>query len=68
MTETDDKLKDIQEHPKNHQHDFEGLVRCCTTGVGIDSRLMEAHEKFCSVNGGKRCDVTEGPCSCGAWH
>jgi hypothetical protein len=31
---------------------------------------MEAHEEHAShgSNGGRRCDVSSGPCSCGAWH
>ena len=66
----DEKLKDIKEHPENHLHDFEGLRKCCFDGIAIDLSLMEAHEKFASLgrNGGQDCDVTSGPCSCGAWH
>jgi len=31
---------------------------------------VQAHQDYAPVgyNGGQRCDTTEGPCSCGAWH
>ncbi len=66
----DSVLKDIKEHPENHMHDFEGLQRCIIIDGVIDSRLMEAHEECVNLgtNGGRRCDVVSGPCSCGAWH
>ena len=36
----------------------------------LDLRLMEAHSQYVDMgtNGGVQCDVTEGPCACGAWH
>ena len=70
MKKAEEILRDIREHPESHRHEFDGLIQCCTTEDGIDTRLVEAHEKYCSVgtNGGRRCDVTSGPCSCGAWH
>lgn len=63
-------LQDIREHPENHRHDFDGLHRCCTIDGAYDLRLVEAHEVYASfgTNGGRRCDVRSGPCSCGAWH
>jgi len=33
----------------------------------LDSQLMDAHPAL-GCNGGQKCDVTDGPCSCGAWH
>lgn len=64
------KLADIQAHPTNHHHSFEGLHRCCIIDGVLDSRVMEAHETYASLgsNGGRPCDVRSGPCSCGAWH
>jgi hypothetical protein len=60
-------LKDIKEHPENHRHDFIALSACCTINGAFDMRLMEAHEG--TVNGqSRRCDVSRGPCACGAWH
>ena len=34
----------------------------------IDLRKMEKLEGRFGTNGGQRCDVRRGPCSCGAWH
>ena len=66
----EEKLQEIKESPSLHRHDFEGLQCCCFHKGAIDLGLMEAHEKHASLgtNGGVRCDVTSGPCSCGAWH
>lgn len=67
----DEKLADIKAHPERHRHSFESLQRCCTTAEGaIDLSLMEAHETHAPLgrNGGRACDVSSGPCSCGAWH
>jgi hypothetical protein len=66
----EDVLRDLREHPERHRHDFEGLQRCCFVNGALDLSLMEAHERLVDLgtNGGRRCDVTSGPCSCGAWH
>lgn len=65
----DEKLKDIRLRPNRHQHDFEELQECCRIRGVIDVNLMDEHEKvFGKTNGGRRCDVTKGPCSCGALH
>ena len=63
-------LADIQAHPENHKHDFEGLQQCCLINRAVDLSIMEAHSKYINLgaNGGTRCDVTSGPCACGAWH
>ncbi|KKR09967.1 MAG: hypothetical protein UT37_C0007G0018 [Parcubacteria group bacterium GW2011_GWA2_39_18] len=63
-------LKDIEEHPENHIHDFYGLSNCCLVEGVIDVSLIEAHSKFVNLgtNGSQRCDVTEGPCACNGWH
>lgn len=64
------RIKEIKDHPENHRHSFEGLTTCCLVEGVLDMALMEAHEEYVSLgtNGGRRCDVTSGPCSCGAWH
>ena len=62
------KLKEIQDHPERHQHTFEDLQRCCFDDGALDMQLMEAHAQGMGTNGGRRCDVSNGPCSCGAWH
>jgi hypothetical protein len=63
-------LKDIEEHPERHRHEFGALHSCCMVGGVLDLHLMEAHSEFVNLgtNGGTRCDVTSGPCACGAWH
>ena len=64
------KIKDIKEHPEKHKHDFGGLQSCCFIDGALDLMVMDAHETYASqgTNGGRRCDVRSGPCSCGAWH
>jgi len=62
-------LKEIQEHPERHRHDFDALQDCCFIDGAIDLGVMQAHENVnLGMNGGIRCDVTSGPCACGAWH
>jgi hypothetical protein len=65
-----DRIAHIKEHPDMHKHTFDGLQRCCMVGGAIDLSIMEAHETYAKTgtNGGRNCDVTRGPCSCGAWH
>ena len=61
------KLKDIQEHPDRHRHDFYDLTACCMVNGSLDGQLLEEHPAL-GYNGGQKCDVVEGPCSCGGWH
>jgi hypothetical protein len=70
MTLLEEKLKDVQDHPERHRHDFDDLHRCCIVDGVIELRLLDAHERYASLgtNGGRRCDTISGPCSCGAWH
>ena len=63
----EERLQDIKQNPKNHKHDHSGLVACCMVDGALDFQLMDAHPAL-GFNGGQKCDVTEGPCSCGAWH
>lgn len=67
----EEKLQDIKDYPEKHRHNFEELRECCTTvDEALDLSLMDAHSIYAPVgkNGGRNCDVTEGPCSCGGWH
>lgn len=66
--EIQSRLRDIREHPEKHRHSFEELQRCCMIDDVLDLRLMEEHEGVYGSNGGRRCDVSSGPCACGAWH
>jgi len=61
------KLRDIEEHPERHHHDFDGLQRCCMILGALDTLVAESHPAL-GMNGGRKCDVVRGPCSCGAWH
>ncbi len=66
----EDILKDLREHPERHSHNFEELTACCTIDGVIDVSLMEAHSQYVKfgTNSGVHCDVSSGPCACGAWH
>ena len=65
----EDVLKDIKERPSTHRHNFEGLQTCCMIDGMLDLRLIDAHsDGSLGSNGGRNCDVSSGPCSCGAWH
>jgi len=62
------KRREIVGNPQKHIHDYDGLIACCMNDGALDTMLMQAHEGFTGSNGGVRCDVSSGPCSCGAWH
>ena len=64
------KEEDIRVHPERHMHTFPELERCCFNDGSLDLKHMDLHSAFVDLgtNGGIRCDVIEGPCSCGAWH
>ena len=43
----------------------------CRDGCKIERAVKEMSENLTSdygENGGQRCDMQSGPCSCGAWH
>jgi len=63
----EEKLKNIREHPELHKHTFDDLITCSTINGVLDSTLLDAHPTL-GRNGGQKCDVISGPCSCGAWH
>jgi hypothetical protein len=66
MTRTE-KLDDIRNNPQAHLRNFEDLIACLFVNNAIDSELLDAHPEL-GRNGGQKCDVVEGPCSCGGWH
>ena len=82
MLDTRDPLiviAEIKEYPERHMHlDLNALTACSTFSyrdgdqviMAIDTLVFEAHSQFAAIgyNGGLACDVTSGPCSCGAWH
>lgn len=62
------KIEDIKKHPENHKHyGMNELSRCCMVDGALDLYIMELHPAV-GYNGGQKCDVSSGPCSCGAWH
>ena len=63
-------LEDIKAHPENHIHNIDGLMACSMINGAIDSGLLDCHSQYVDLgnNGGVRCDVIEGPCSCSGWH
>lgn len=70
MTKAQKMVEDIKQHPEKHRHDFAGLQRCCLIDGALDMMVMETHSKYVVTgrNGSSKCDVTSGPCSCGAYH
>lgn len=67
LTPRELKVKEIQEHPELHKHDYDSLIDCCIVDGAIDLQLIDLHPAV-GYNGGQKCDVIGGPCSCGAWH
>jgi hypothetical protein len=65
---TEERRREIVGHPENHMHNYEQLMACCMVDGALDTMLLQSHEGIFGSNGGSRCDVGNGPCSCGAWH
>lgn len=68
---SDERLADLQAHPERHKHkDLNELTACCLIDGAVDLSLLDAHARYAPVRvaGANRCDVREGPCSCGGWH
>ena len=65
-----EKFEDIVKNPEKHRHTYEELIVCSMIDKVLKLSLLVAHQKYAPVgmNGGIRCDVTEGPCACGVWH
>jgi hypothetical protein len=64
------KLWHIHTYPGAHRHTFEELRRCSIVKGILDLKVWDAHKEAAlfGTNGGINCDVSEGPCACGAWH
>lgn len=64
------KKRDQKKTTDNKERTFEDIVRASTTEDGaIDLSTFSSFEREpVGYNGGVACDVTKGPCSCGAWH
>jgi len=64
------RLTHIERNPELHKHSYIDLVSCCIINSIVISELFTAHLKYVQlgINGNIKCDVTSGPCNCGAWH
>lgn len=75
MSSLDDLRKGIEKvkamergEPVSEPRDYLDHVRESTRPDGaIDSATFDS-KRTGRVNGGIACDVTSGPCRCGAWH
>ena len=62
-------LEDIKVNPHKHKHpNLNALHACCIIDGAMDLEVLDAHEGIHGYNGGVGCDVSSGPCSCGAFH
>lgn len=46
---------------------FNELMQSAMKDGAIDLSIID-NAPAVGYNGGRKCDVTSGPCSCGAWH
>lgn len=73
MKYLDDAIRKIKkaeagDSPSSAPRDFLDNVREATNQDGsVDLARLDLHRTG-RVNGGIACDVTRGPCRCGAWH
>ena len=56
-----------KEEPGKKTRTFEDLMREAMVDGAIDLSIID-NAPAVGYNGGRKCDVTSGPCSCGAWH
>lgn len=63
-------IKRIKESEQGEEKggDFLDNVAKATTSSGAIDALELDSRRTGRVNGGIACDVTRGPCRCGAWH
>ncbi len=69
-------LQEMLMYPERHIHvDMNDLTACCILvdangEAAVDLALLDAHSEHIDMgsNGGRRCDVVNGPCACGATH
>lgn len=61
------RIKQAEQGEPPQERDYPDLVGEATTSQGIDTLAMEG-KRTGRVNGGIPCDVSSGPCACGAWH
>lgn len=61
-------MKSIGGRADGLERTFDDLIEMSTTPEGtIDISTLD-NAPAVGYNGGLKCDVTSGPCSCGAWH
>lgn len=63
-------IEEIRKNPEKHVHEMNALLVCASFNGAINTAVLTAHSEYLNLgtNGGIRCDVILGPCSCGAWH
>lgn len=61
------RIKDSERGEKTGGDFVDNVARSRTSSGGIDSLALDSHRTG-RENGGIACDVTRGPCRCGAWH
>lgn len=63
-------IEEIKQHPEKHVHEMNALLVCASFNGAINTAVLTAHADYLDfgTNGGVKCDVVLGPCSCGAWH
>lgn len=71
---SDDKVVPIKSRFKNKEGKVQkhvtvdDLIANATTEDGAIDLAAIDNAPAVGYNGGVKCDVTKGPCSCGAWH
>jgi hypothetical protein len=61
------KLKAAEAGEPPAERSFKELMAESRSREGLDTLAIEG-KRTGRVNGGVPCDVSRGPCSCGAWH
>lgn len=66
----DTVIEEIKKNPEKHIHEMNALLVCASFNGAINTAVLTAHSEYLDLgtNGGVKCDVILGPCSCGAWH
>lgn len=60
--------KRLQKRKNVTERTYDELITQCTDKDGVLDVMAIDELPAVGTNGGKKCDVTSGPCSCGAWH
>lgn len=61
-------INDFSKKKKTETRTFNELINMCIDENGVLDLSEVDNLPAVGYNGGVKCDVTKGPCSCGAWH